>query len=1079
MKKIIGLFVLLILMGAQIVNAQSKRISGTVTSADDGLGMPGVSVIIKGTTVGASTDIDGKYSLEAQASDVLLFSFVGMVTKEISVGSQTTINVVLETESIGVDEVVVTALGITKEKKSLGYAVQEVGGDAVSTAKDASFISSLSGKVSGVNIKKSGQIGGSVNIVIRGSNSFLNNNQALFVVDGVPVSNSNTNTTSSQTAGGGYDYGNAASDIDPESIESISVLKGATAAALYGSDAANGVILITTKKGSKKKGIGVTISQGVTFSKYDDDTFPEYQTEYGAGYGPYYGSTGYFNDEDFDGDGTMDLLVPYGEDASFGGPLDGSMVFQWDAIYPQLDTYKQKSAYSASKNGPGSFFQTGVSSTTNIAIDGGNDQGTFRLAYTNDDRKGILENSKIKKDVIDFNASYKLTDKFKVDAKATYTRISGKGRYGTGYDAGNVMQSLKQWYQANVDLKAQKNAYMSTKENLSWNANSSSDLSPHYFDNPYWVLYENYETDIRNRFFGKFQASYEINDNLNVLARFGIDTYTDLREERIAMGSLDLSKYEKYERTYEEYNNDFMLNYDKRFSEDFTFRALLGMNIKNINVRSTRSSTTGGLVNPGVYALSNSKSALEPAAEYDAEQLKYGWYGQATFGLWDKWYTEASLRFDKSSTLPKDDDTYAYYSVSSSFVFNELLDLPWLTFGKLRVGYAEVASDAPIQSVYNTYSAATSFNSTPMYYLPDTANNSNLKNETTDEFEIGLELNMFNNRLGLDLSYYDKKTTDQILSAEVSTASGVNYKYINAGEMSNKGLEVALFGSPVKKKDFEWNVNVNWAKNKNEVVSLNGDSQNLLIYSAWSTAINARVGEAYGTITGTDYQYIDGKRIVGNDGKYVKTSSTQEILGNIQPDWNGGISNNFRYKNFSFGFLIDIQKGGDIVSYDMGFGSATGIYKETAGLNELGNPKRNSIADGGGVLLDGVNANGETNTVRADASTYETPYGYYGGSYDSDFNGDGYAADKALVYDASYVKLREVTLNYNLPKSVLSKLSLTDVTVGVFGRNLWIIDKNLPYGDPEYTSSSGNYQGIQNASLPSTKEYGFNVKVKF
>jgi TonB-linked SusC/RagA family outer membrane protein len=1075
MKKMIGLFVCLVFMGLQMVNAQSKQITGTVTSAEDGLGMPGVSVIIKGTTIGASTDIDGKYSLEASAEDVLMFSFVGMITQEITVGNKTVINVVLETESIDVDEVVVTALGITKEKKSLGYAVQEVGGDAVSTAKDASFISSLSGKVSGVNIKKSGQIGGSVNIVIRGSNSFLNSNQALFVVDGVPISNSNTNTSDSQRARGGYDYGNAASDIDPESIESISVLKGATASALYGSDAANGVILITTKKGSKKKGIGVTISQGVTISKYDDDTFPEYQKEYGAGYGPYY-DTPYFNEEDFDNDGTVDLMVPYGEDASFGGAYDpGLMVFQWDALYPQLDTYRQKSPWVAPKNGPGSFFQTGVASTTNIALDGGNEQGTFRLAYTNDDRKGIIENSKIKKDVIDLNASYNLTDKFKVDAKVTYTRISGKGRYGTGYDGGNVMQSFKQWFQGNVDVKAQKRAYFATRENITWNPNSSTDLGPHYFDNPYWVIYENFETDKRNRFFGKFQTSYEVNSDINVLARFGVDTYTDLREERTAIGSLDLAQYEKYERTYEEFNTDFMINYDKRFSEDFTLRGLLGMNIKNTNITSTRSSTTGGLTVPRLYALSNSASALEPAEEVDLDRIKYGYYGQVTFGLWDKWYTEASLRIDKSSTLPKDDNTYPYYSISSSFIFNDLIDLPWLNFGKFRIGYAEVALDAPAYSVLNAFEGAASMGSAAMFFMPDTSNNPELKNETTNEFEVGLELNMFNNRLGLDLSYYDKSTTDQIVSAQVSTATGYNFKYVNAGEMTNKGVELALFGSPVKNKDFEWNVNVNWAKNKNEVVSLNGDVKNLLIYSAWSTAINARVGEEYGTITGTDYQYVNGKKVVGADGKYLRTSSSQEIIGNIQPDWTGGISNNFRYKNFSFGFLIDIQKGGDIVSYDMGFGNATGLYKETAGLNELGNPKRNSIADGGGILLDGVNADGSPNTTRADASTYLTPYGYYGGSSET----GTYAADKALVFDASYVKLREVTFNYQLPKSLISKIKMTEVTVGVFGRNLWIIDKNLPYGDPEYTSSSGNLQGIQNASLPSTKEYGFNVKVKF
>ncbi|WP_372755115.1 TonB-dependent receptor plug domain-containing protein, partial [Labilibaculum sp.] len=568
MKKMIGLFVFLIFMGTQVVTAQSKQISGTITSAEDGLGMPGVSVVIKGTTIGASTNIDGQFSLEAKSSDVLLISFVGMITQEITVGNKTVINAVMETESIGMDEVVVTALGITKEKKSLGYAVQEVGGDDVSTAKDNSFISSLSGRVSGLSIKKSGQIGGSVNAIIRGSNSFTGNNQALFVVDGVPISNSNTNTTDASTNRGGYDYGNAASDIDPESIESISVLKGATASALYGSDAANGVILITTKRGKAKKGIGVTINQSMSVTTYDKKTFPEYQYQYGAGYGAYYGSTGSFDDIDVDGDGTDDYAVPYYEDASYGGAFDGStQVFGWNSLYPELDTYGQKSTWSAPDHGPSYIFKNGYSSVTSIAIDGGNEKGTFRMGYTNDDRTGILENSKIKKDIIDVSASYNLTDKLKFDTKTTFNRTSGQGRYGTGYDAGNVVQMLRQWYQMNVDLKEQENAYLLTKDNTTWNPQAYNDTDPNYWDNPYFTLYENYETDTRTRFFGKFQASYEFNDNINVVARFGVDTYTDLREERTAIGSIDVSEYEKYERTFQEYNNDFIVNFNKRFSD--------------------------------------------------------------------------------------------------------------------------------------------------------------------------------------------------------------------------------------------------------------------------------------------------------------------------------------------------------------------------------------------------------------------------------------------------------------------------------------------------------------------------------
>ncbi|MFA9372228.1 MAG: SusC/RagA family TonB-linked outer membrane protein [Labilibaculum antarcticum] len=1074
MKKMIGLFVLLIFMGLQVVTAQSKQISGTITSAEDGLGMPGVSVVLKGTTIGASTDIDGRYSLEAKSTDVLLISFVGMVTQEIKVGDKTVINVVMETESIGVDEVVVTALGITKEKKSLGYAVQEVGGDNVSTAKDNSFISSLSGRVSGLSVKKSGQIGGSVNAIIRGSNSFTGNNQALFVVDGVPISNSNTNTSDAQRNRGGYDYGNAASDIDPESIESISVLKGATASALYGSDAANGVILITTKRGKAKKGIGVTINQSMTISSYDKETFPEFQSEYGAGYGPYYGSTGAFDDEDVNGDGVLDYAVPYYEDASFGGAFDGTMVYQWDALYPQLDTYGQKSAWSAPKNGPDHIFKNGMSNVTSISIDGGNEKGTFRLGYTNDDRSGILDNSKVKKDIIDVSTSYKLTDKLSFDAKTTFTRTSGKGRYGTGYDPGNVVQMLRQWYQTNVDLEDQKQAYLSTRENITWNPSYYDDVSPKFWDNPYFVLNENYETDSRTRFFGKFQAGYEFNDNISLVARFGVDTYTDLREERTAMGSLDVSEYEKYERRFQEYNSDFILNFNKKFSDDFSLTGLAGMSIKTKYITSTRTSTNGGLVVAGVYALSNSTSTLEPSEETDIHTLKYGYYSQLSLAYANYLYLEGTVRVDQSSTLPSDNNTYVYPSVSTSFVFSELLDISWLNFGKFRAGYAEVANDASSYSVKNTFSAATSFGSTPIYNISNTSNNPDLKAESTAEVEFGLEMKLLNNRLGFDLSFYEKRTTDQILPVTVSPSTGYNFKYVNAGEMRNQGVEVSMFGSPVKTRDFEWNINLNWAKNKNEVISLFGDTKNLLIYTAWNTAINARVDEAYGSITGYDFLYKNGKKVIGSDGKYVADeTNSSAVIGNIQPDWNAGISNNFRYKDFTLGFLIDISKGGDVVSYDMAFGNATGLYKETAGLNELGNPKRNSLADGGGILLDGVDADGNVNTTRAYAGTYEHPFGYYGGSDDS----NNIAIDNNFLYDASYVKLRELTIGYKLPKSIVSKTFFTDISFGLFGRNLWIISKNMPYGDPEYAASSGNYQGIQNGSLPTTKEYGFNLKI--
>ncbi|GAB3659451.1 SusC/RagA family TonB-linked outer membrane protein [Echinicola sediminis] len=1082
MKKSIQLTLLLCLF-LQFSFAQTASVKGTVTSADSGEPVPGVSILVKGTSKGTVTDLDGMYSLELPAGgEVLIFSFIGMSSQEVAIGGRSVVDVAMASNAEELSEVVVTALGIEREERSLGYSVQEVKGDEVSKAKESSFISSLSGKVAGLSIKKSNSIGGSVNAVIRGSNSFTGNNQALFVVDGVPISNSNINTTDQSTNRGGYDYGNAASDIDPETIESISVLKGATAAALYGSDAVNGVIMITTKKGSKKKkGLGVSLSHSTNFSMVDKSTFPKYQNKYGQGYGPYYGETGGFYDEDVNGDGVADLEVPAGEDASFGAAFDENlMVYGWESFYPELDTYLTPSPWVAAKNGPDYIFRTGVGNITNVGLTGANEDGSVRFGYTNDDRSGILPNSNVKRNIVDIHANYNFSDRLSVDGKATYTRVEGRGRYGTGYDGKNVLQGMRQWFGANVDLKAQESAYMQTGKNITWNPLSSGNTAPHYFDNPYWTLYENYQTDRRNRFFGKFQVNYELTDWLKAMARFGIDSYSDLQEERMAIGSLDQSEYSKFQRTFEQYNSDFILSFDKNLNESLSLTGLLGFNVRNTKVIWTRATTNGGLVNPGIYSLGNSVNALEPPTEHDSHHRKYGYYGQVTLGYMDMLYLDMTGRVDRSSTLPSGNNSYFYPSVAGSFVFSELIESSVLSFGKLRMGYASVRGDAAPYSVLNTFSASTPFDGVPMFYTPDTYNNPGLLPEKTNEMELGVELNFLNSRVGADVSVYKKNTIDQIVPAEISSATGFNFKYVNAGEMENKGVEASVYGVPVKTQDFSWRVNVNWAKNVNKVVSLYEGGENLLIYSAWSTAINARKGQPYGTITGTDYVYDEatGQKVVGSDGKYLRTDDTNIIIGNIQPDWIGGINNTFNYKGLSFSFLIDMQKGGDIISYDMGFGGATGLYEETAALNELGNPMRDPVTNdenSGGIILPGVKADGTPNDIRANAGNYLTPLGYYGGSRET----GTYAPDAALVYDATFVKLREVSLMYDLPSHLFNNVFVNKVSVGGFGRNLWIIHKNLPYSDPEYSASSGNYQGIQNGALPATREFGFNVNVQF
>ncbi len=1048
-----------------------QAITGTVTD-ENGLPMPGATVVVQGTNAGTTTDFDGNYQINASQGAVLVISFVGYESQTRTVGNNATINVQLN-PSNELDEVVVTALGVTREKKSLGYAVQEVDGDVVQNSKESSFISALSGRVSGLNIRKSNSLGGSVNAVIRGVSSLTNNNQALFVVDGVPLSNARLNTSDVQNGRGGFDYGNAASDINPNDIASVSVLKGASASALYGSSGQNGVILITTKKGTKKgKGLGISVSSTITTSSYDKSTFPEYQNKYGAGYGAYYGSTGYFEDVDVNGDGTVDKLIPVGEDASFGGKLDGTLVYDWSSLFPQLDTYLKPRPYLPATNGPEYIFNTGTSYNTSINFEGGNENGTFRMGYTQDKRNGILPNSMINKDVIDLAGSYKFNEKLTANGKVSFYKTKGKGRYGTGYDDVNVVRGLRQWHQVNVDLKEQEDAYMKTKQNITWNPNSNTDLTPHYFDNPYFQLYENYASDQRNRVFIVATLDYKLTDWLNATARFGMDNTADLQEERANIGSIIPSFYSKYQRFYEQFDYTFMFNFNKDISDDFKVSGLLGANVFTTSTNATDSETTGGLVIPGVWSLSNSVSALNPPYEFEANTRKVGYFAQTTLSYKDFWYVDGSIRFDRSSTLPAHNNEYYYPSISTSFLFHDLLNIKALSFGKLRFGYAQVANDTGSYNISTTASANPAFGNIPMYFIPDTSLNSDLRPESTTESEIGLETRFINNRLGFEVSYYKRNTVDQIIPVQVSTASGSNFRYVNAGEMENKGVEVQLSANPVKGNDFDWNININWDANKNEVISLYEDGENILLSSQWSSAVNARKGQPFGTITGTDFVYHkqSGKKVVGANGKYLTTSSTTEVLGNIQPDWKAGVFNKLKYKNLNLGFLIDIQKGGELVSWDNDFGYATGLYKETAGLNDKGNPVRDAVSAGGGIKLpDTVYEDGTTNTTYANASNYTTPIGYYGSRNIAQF-----------VYDASFVKLREVSLTYNFPSSITDKLLIQNLSLSVVGRNLWIIDKNVPYTDPEASQSAGNYgNAIQIGALPATKDISFNLSINF
>lgn len=1107
MRKLNLMLVFMLLTVAQLL--AQRTITGKVTNALDGKGIPGVTVLVKGTLTGTITDIDGKYSLTIPKDAVsLVFTFVGMRTIEYVLTASNIVDVSMQDEATDIEGVVITALGISREKKSLGYATQEVKGDAISTVKTDNFANALSGKVTGVQVKKTTNMGGSTNILIRGNKSITGNNQALFVIDGIPVNNEITNSNSQKQAGLGYDYGNAASDINAEDIESVNVLKGAAATALYGARASNGVIMITTKKGaSGKKGIGVSINSGITFSSIDKSTFPTYQKDYGGGYGHYYDDPlnydpeadptgyGYWYIRDVNGDGTDEQWVVTSEDASYGAPFNPNLlVYQWDAVDPASPNYMKATPWIAAKNGPITFFEKPLTLTNSIAVENSQEKFNYRLSFTNFNQKGLLPNSELKRNNFLFNSSYNVTKKLTVAGSANFTRTDALGRNSTGY-SDNQMGSFRQWWQTNADLKDMKDAYFATKRNVTWNYADPTDNKPIFWDNPYWLRYENYETDYRNRFIGFASANYEINNWLGVFGRVSVDTYNGLQEERRAIGSIPApfgigggadgsagrsdqgSGYMRRDMTFSEYNYDLMLNFKKNLTEDLNLKAILGTNIRRTAYNRIIASTNDGIGIPRIYSLQNSIGPLPYAKELASQVGVDGIYASASFGYKSYLYLDATFRRDHSSTLPAENSSYNYPSVAASFIFSELIKSKWLSFGKLRLNYAQVGNSADFDQLVDNYVISTPLNS-PITSVAGTKKKSDLLPERTNSIEGGLEMYFLNKRLGFDLAVYKTNTLDQIIPLTLSTATGYSAMIINAGEIENKGIELALHGIPMTSNDFSWHVDLNWSLNRNKVVSLYEGLDNLQLGSfQGGITMNAMVGQPYGVLFGTDYTYLDGEKVVNkSNGQYIKTANNDNIIGDVNPDWVGGLHNAFTYKNWTLSFLVDMQKGGSIFSLDMYYGLATGLYEETSFINDLGNPVRNPIignaTDGydpksGGFINEGVNPDGSPNKTRIRADRYGA-FGYARG-----------LPDIAFVYDATYFKLREVSLSYKMPVKLLEKTFIRGAEFGFSGSNLWIIFKDLPYADPESGLGAGNLQGFSTGSLPSTRDFGFNVKLNF
>ncbi|HEX2605950.1 MAG TPA: TonB-dependent receptor, partial [Flavisolibacter sp.] len=734
---------------------------------------------------------------------------------------------------------------------------------------------------------------------------------------------------------------------------------------------------------------------------------------------------------------------------------------------PTSPNFGKARPWVAAANDPTTFFETPVSSNQSVFIDGGSDKGSFKLGYTRNDDKGILPNSKVKKNLVNFGGTYNITPKLTAGATINFTNIQGTGRYGTGYDDKNLMTNFRQWWETNVDIKDQKDAYFRTRENMTWNLKDPDNLTPNFWDNPYFSRYENYESDSRNRYFGVATLNFKPVEWLNILGRASHDGFDELQEERQAVGSVTTSSYSRFNNNFRETNFDLIANMDRDLSSDINFKALVGGTLNKRRTQSIRAATNGGLIVPRVYALSNSLNLPNAPTEFDGRREVHSLYAGATFTWKDMITLDGTIRRDVSSTLPKNNNTYYYPSVSAGFTFSKLLPTAtWLSYGKLRANYGRVGNDAPIYSVFDSYLGIAPFGGNPQGSVAGTKNNPELMPELTGSFEAGIEAAFLKNRVGFDVTYYKSRTDDLITPVILSTATGYNSKFLNAGSIENRGIEVTAFGTPVKTSSFSWTINVNWSKNDNEVVKLFEGAENLVLGDFQAgVSLNATLGQPYGTIRGSNYVYKNGQRVVGTNGRYVLSPTSNEVIGNAYPDWVGGVNNSFRYKDFSLSFLIDTRHGGDVFSLDMYYGLGTGLYPETVGNNDKGNPSRNTVANGGGIILPGVDADGKPNTVRRANS--EGTLGYR-------------QPTAGFVYDASFVKLREAVISYSLPKSFVSRLQpFKGIDLSLIGRNLWIIDKNLPYADPEETISSGNLQGYQSGAYPTTRTFTFNVKFRF
>ncbi|PSL49623.1 TonB-linked SusC/RagA family outer membrane protein [Chitinophaga niastensis] len=1014
-----------LLMAISVVHAyaQTRTITGKVTDAKDGSAIPGVSVAIKGTGKGALTNADGSYKIEVANNGVLVFSFIGFSGKEVSVGNESLINVSLSVDNKDLSEVVVTALGIKREKRTLGYTTQEVKGDELVKSKEVNFLNGLQGRVAGVQVSNtSGMPGGGSRIVIRGASTLTGNNQPLFVVDGNPIDNNQIGAGDDDPILFGGSTANRGIDIDPNIIETINILRGASATALYGSRAAGGAIIITTKSGQglKKKGISITASSSINF---DQAILPEFQTKYAQGTGGAY----------YDG-------------------IAKRTSYSWG---PLIDTLKVNGAKVKTYDPRKDFFKTGTTLDNSLSLTGATDKSNYLISVSSLKQDGIVPHTDFARNSFYVNFSSKLTDKLTVNSSLNFVD-SRNNRLSEGNDN----SYLARLYGAPITYNL--------KPDL--NPNGSQRMYRAATNNPYWIT-ENTGLDIGvQRFIPNVSFVYTPSNWLTFTERLGADVYTDSRKFHEAIGSF--SSYTNG-RVFEEainnrqFNHDFFAQARKSFDNKLDLTVMVGNNIISEYYKDLLTKGNGLSV-ADFYDISNGVSISSRTNFFSRRRVSV--YAQAILEYNRLLSLTITGRNDWTSSLPPGNNSYFYPSVTSAFIFSELpafKDSKLLSFGKLRVAYTAIGNDAgPFKTSTGFYKSSVAdalrgeilvpFDGTNAFALNNVAGNPNLKPESIKEFETGLETKWFNNRISLEVNYYDKTSTNLIFTPTVSAGSGFNAAVVNAGKIKNTGVEVTLNATPVSTKNFHWNIGVNWSKNTGKIIDLAPGINAIQIGGFTSPGIYLVKGQPYGTIQGTRYARDANGKLLIDDSGYPIPDAADGNIGNVMPRWIGGVTNTFSYKNFDLSVTVDGRFGGDIMNFDKYYLSAWGVSKNTEDRE-------------GTKVYDGIRqSDGKPNTT-----AIKTDQGYFTNFFTNTFEN--------LVEDGTFVKLRNVTLAYNFSPKRLAHTPFKAATFSLAGRNLWMYAPNFTGSDPELSvyGSGSNSQGFYHRVTPSTKSFNATLKLTF